>query len=280
MDRRDYLQSALLDGEGFVHAFFTRRGGVSGGPFATLNLSLAVGDHPEHVTENLRQAARVLGLAASRVCVPRQVHGNSVLVLDGPDGALLEGTPADASVSLEPTLACAVRTADCVPILLADRESGRVAAVHAGWRGVVGKVVRATVERMQALGSRPAALLAAIGPHISAQAFEVGEEVAAQLAAASPRSDVVVRGPGQKPHVALAAILRAQLLELGLASDAIEELPGCTYGDAERFFSYRRDGQRSGRMLSAIVPAPRANWSVSATEQGEPKPAAPLRAPS
>lgn len=263
MDRRDYLQSALLGDEGFVHAFFTRRGGVSTGPFATLNLSPEVGDQPEHVTENIRQAARVLGVAASRLCVPRQVHGNTVVVLAGPDGVqLLEGTTADACVSLEPRLACAVRTADCVPILLADRESGRVAAVHAGWRGVVGEVVRATVERMQALGSRPAGLLAAIGPHISAEAFEVGEEVAAQLAAASPRDGVVMRKPGRKPHVALAAILRAQLLELGLASAAIEELRGCTYGEPERFFSYRRDGQQSGRMLSAIVPAPRAMKTV------------------
>jgi YfiH family protein len=210
------------------------------------------------VAENLRRAARVLGLGAEQLAVPRQVHGSAVLVLDPARRELwkreLEDVPADALIGDDPSVACAVRTADCVPVLLADRKRGRVAAIHAGWRGVAQHVIGSTVRRLGELGTRAEDLLAAIGPHISCAAFEVGPEVAAELAQASSAAGAVQQEPGQKPHVSLAAIVRAQLRDLGIAADAIDELGGCTYLDAARFFSYRRDGARSGRMLSAIVP--------------------------
>ena len=254
MDAQHYLQSGLLTRAGFVHAFFTRRGGISEGAFQTLNLSPEVGDRADHVAENLRRAAQALGLPPERLYVPRQVHGNGVLVLDPghtPDSAA--AATADAIVSGEPQLGCAVRTADCVPILLADRESGRVAAIHAGWRGVVSNVVAAATERMLALGSRSKSLLGVIGPHISASAFEVGEDVAAQLASASSETQVVRRAHGKKPQVELAKIVTAQLIDAGLDPTQIEQVPGCTHGDSAWFFSHRRDGPASGRMLSAIV---------------------------
>jgi polyphenol oxidase len=255
MDAKHYLQSELLTRAGFVHAFFTRRGGISEGAFQSLNLSPDVGDRADHVQENLRRAARALGLAPERLIVPRQVHGNGVLVLDaGHSPGGLAAVTADAIVSGEPRLGCAVRTADCVPILLADGESGRVAAIHAGWRGVVSHVVSAALQRMLALGSRPEALLGVIGPHISARAFEVGEDVAAQLASASSAAQVVRSAQGQKPRVELATIVSSQLVDAGLDPTHIERVPGCTHGDASWFFSHRRDGQASGRMLSAIVP--------------------------
>jgi hypothetical protein len=262
MDANHYLQSGLLTRAGFVHAFFTRRGGISEGAFQSLNLSPEVGDRADHVQENLRRAARALGLAPERLIVPRQVHGNGVLVLDpGHSPSGVAAVTADAIVSGEPQLGCAVRTADCVPILLADRESGRVAAIHAGWRGVVRQVVSAALQRMLALGSRPDALVGVIGPHISASAFEVGEDVAAQLASASSAAQVVRRAQGQKPHVALAEIVHAQLVDAGLAPTQIEQVPGCTHGDAAWFFSHRRDGPASGRMLSAIVSEARPDAS-------------------
>jgi YfiH family protein len=258
MDHGDYLVSTLLAAEGFVHAFFTRRGGVSEGPFSSLNLSRDVGDRVEHVEENLRQAARVLLVDPGLVCAPRQVHGDGVLVIEDPGSAAAVGTAsADATLSGHPGLACGVRSADCVPILLADREAGRVAAVHAGWRGVTGKVLAAAVARLRSLGSRPGALVAAIGPHISVAAFEVGEDVALALARASSAEHPVKREPGQKPRVDLSAIVRAQLLDLGITNDAVEDIGGCTYSDPAKFFSFRRDGRESGRMLSAIVASPR-----------------------
>lgn len=249
-----YSCSELLTRAGFVHAFFSRRGGVSSGAYASLNLSLEVGDRAEDVAENRRRVARVLGVAPEEICVPRQVHGRAVVVLDGREtGDRVATLPADAVVSAGRGAACAVRTADCVPILLADGETRRVAAVHAGWRGVVQNVIAATLEVFRTRGSRPEHLIAAIGPHISEAAFEVGDDVAAELAGASRAAGVVSARAGLRPHVALAPIVRSQLLELGVPATSIEALPGCTFSEPQAFFSYRRDGQKSGRQLSAIV---------------------------
>jgi YfiH family protein len=165
----------------------------------------------------------------------------------------VEGVAADAIVSDGPGLACAVRTADCVPLLLGDRETRRVAAVHAGWRGVVKGVVAATLEQMLARGSHTADLLVAIGPHISREAFEIGDEVAQQLATASSAQNAVLTRPGHKPHADLSAILVSQLEALGVPARNIELVPGCTFSDPASFYSYRRDGRHSGRQLSAIV---------------------------
>jgi YfiH family protein len=254
MDPSQYLTSRLLARAGFVHAFFSRRGGVSSGPYDSLNLSLDVGDRPEAVAENRCRVARVLGVAESRVLVPRQVHGSDVLAVEiGADAAGVAREAADAIIGDAPGFACAVRTADCVPILLADGETRRVAAVHAGWRGVVKGVAAAAVHALVARGSRPEHLLAAIGPHISAAAFEVGREVAEELARASGAAAAVTSLTEPKAHVDLARILVAQLQTLGLSPGNVEVLPGCTVLEPELYFSYRRDGKASGRQLSAIV---------------------------
>jgi YfiH family protein len=258
MDPVPYLASGLLARAGFQHAFFTRRGGVSEGPFATLNLSPQVGDRADQVRENLGRAARTLELSPERVYVAAQTHDRDVIVLSGNESAdAVARTAADAIVSSAPGIGCGVRTADCVPILLADPESGRVAAVHAGWRGLVRHVIASTIERMSALGSRRAALLAAFGPHIGPAAFEVGEDVADEIARASSAQGVVQRAATGKALVSLARVVRAQLIAQGLEDDRLEQVPGCTYRDASQFFSYRRDGQRSGRMLAVIVPRDR-----------------------
>jgi polyphenol oxidase len=254
MERSLYSRSELLTRAGFEHAFFTRRGGVSSGAYGSLNLSLDVGDRAEDVAENRRRVARALGVADDAVCVPRQVHGRGVILLDEHlTQAKVATLPADAVVSDGPGFACAVRTADCVPILLACPETRRVGAVHAGWRGVVQNVIGAAIEVFLARGSRPERLIAAIGPHISVAAFEVGDDVAEQLAGASRATQGVVVREGSRPHIALAPIVSAQLTELGVPAARIEVLPGCTFTDHEQFFSYRRDGQKSGRQLSAIV---------------------------
>jgi polyphenol oxidase len=254
MDPSHYLRSELLSRAGFSHGFFTRRGGRSSGAFRSLNLSSEVGDDPADVAENRRRVARVLGIPADSLYVPRQVHDRGVLLVDGRDSAASVATvPADAIISEGPGFACAVRTADCVPLLVADVETRRVGAVHAGWRGVVKGVLRAAIEQFSARGSEPGHLLVAIGPHISLTAFEVGDEVARELEAASHAKEVVVVHEGQKPHVSLVRILEAQLLELGVQQAQIEVLPGCTFTERDNFFSYRRDGRSSGRQLSAIV---------------------------
>lgn len=250
----EYLTSPLLSRAGFRHAFFTRRGGVSEGAFASLNFSVAAGDQPAHVAENLRRAGLALGVDAERIYFLSQVHGRAVELADGnqPPEAFVR-REGDVVIGSVPTLACAVRSADCMPVLLADRLSGFVAAVHAGWRGVACRAVEAGVSGLKQLAGGQVELVAAVGPHISLDSFEVSEEVARELRAASPDPDVVDRSR-PRPHVDLRRIVHAQLLSLGLAPSAVDDVWGCTVRDETRFFSFRRDGKASGRLLSAIVP--------------------------
>jgi YfiH family protein len=252
-DRAEFLESALLRASGFRHAFFTRNGGVSTGAYASLSFSVAAGDRATNVTQNLQRAAVALGVDAERVHFLSQVHGRTVHALLGSETQTqvieLEG---DALLSRAPGLACGVRSADCVPVLLADRRSGAVAAAHAGWRGAVAGVVTSAVEALRALHA-DADLVAAIGPHISQPAFEVSNDVADTILAASRDPEIVDRSRA-KPHVDLRRMLRAELRSQGLEDSAIDDVWGCTVLEPARFFSFRRDGKHSGRHLSAIVP--------------------------
>jgi YfiH family protein len=250
-----HLRSPRLTEAGFRHAFFTRAGGVSSDAYASLNFSYAVGDEPSNVDENLRRAGESLGLPAERVFFAAQVHGNDVLELTGDEAQIdVVLREADALVSAEHSLGCGVRTADCVPILIADPDTGRVAAVHAGWRGLVKGVIETAAGR---LGGTPGHWVAAIGPHISVDAFEISDDVAEQLSDASNAPNAIVRAPGRKPHANLRAIAQAQLETLGVPPQQIDQVLGCTLSQPERFFSYRRDGKASGRHLSVIVPKQR-----------------------
>jgi len=250
----EFLESPLLRAAGFRHAFFCRRGGVSSGPYESLNFSVTVGDDPENVRKNLALATRVLAIRDDRLFFSSQVHGADARTLAGDE--TLEGVrivEADALTSRAHDLACSVRTADCVPILAADRRSGAVTAIHAGWRGVVRGVVEAGIASVRDLSGANSELVVAIGPHIRQAAFEVSEDVARELEAASPVGAVVDRS-GTKPHVSLVRIVRGKLAALGVPEDAVDDVGGCTVSEHERFFSFRRDGKIGGRMLSAIVP--------------------------
>ncbi|MCC6526208.1 MAG: peptidoglycan editing factor PgeF [Polyangiaceae bacterium] len=252
------LHSELLDGAGFRHAFFTRQGGTSPAPWESLNFSTGTGDTLERVRENLARAALVLAVPPERIYFLSQVHGTAArAVTRGDDAALVRAEEGDIVLSRALGLACAVRMADCATVLLGDRASGAAAAIHAGWRGVVRGAVRAGVEALRNLtGSAAGGLVAAIGPHVERCCFEVGSDVAASLAAASTLGEAAVVPPaaeGARPHVDLRAIVTAQLEACGVR--AVDQVAGCTVCDAVRFHSYRRDGQVSGRMLAAIVPA-------------------------
>jgi polyphenol oxidase len=250
----EFLESRLLSTSGFRHAFFTRLGGVSAGPYRSLNFSVAVGDAEENVRANLERAAAPLGVVPRRIYYLSQVHGREVVALTGSESraAVLE-LRGDALVASAPDLACGVRSADCVPILIADRRNGGVAAIHAGWRGVVAGVVPAAVRLLGTRGHAPE-LVAAIGPHISSSAFEVSPEIADEIAGACGDASIVDRSRGARPYVDLRRAVRRQLIEAGLDDSSVDDVLGCTVGEPERFFSYRRDGQKSGRHLSAIVP--------------------------
>lgn len=252
----DVVRSAALRDAGFAHAFSLRDGGVSDPPFGTLNLGRSVGDEEECVWENhIRFAARV-PYGRDALFEVSQVHGTSVrLVAAGEDPVAVRQEEHDALIAPAGGLAVGVRTADCVPILLADTEHGAVAAVHAGWRGAVNHILSRTIERMQQeFGTEAGALVAAVGPHIRVAHFEVGSEVADAAEAAAPGAGVVQWG-GEKPHVDLAALVRHQLARAGVTR--VDDVGGCTFEDAQRFFSYRRDAGRTGRHLAVVVSRPR-----------------------
>ena len=263
------LQSPLLIEAGFVHAFFTRRGGVSRPPWDSLSFSMAQGDDPAAVLENRTRAARRLGVSERALHYLSQVHGTEALVLGGgEDPEAVVRRVGDITLSSTPSTGCGVRSADCVPVLLADRDSGGVAAIHSGWKGTTLGVATIGVQRLRDLVGRRGDILAAIGPCLSVCCFEVGEDVAARLAHASSAADSALSwgppsrasrekdGPAPTRRVDLRRIVRAQLVDAGLSPDSIEDVPGCTVCDPVRFHSYRRDGERSGRLLSAIVPRP------------------------
>lgn len=230
---------------GTRHGFSTRRGGVSTGRYATLNVGGKWGDDPDKVAHNRRRLAAAGGFELPRLFTAKQVHSARVaLVVEGTQPERVAEVEADALVSQVPGVVLGVYTADCVPILLSDDE-GRVAAVHAGWRGTVAGIANAAVEALVSIGARREKLKAALGPSICAHCFEVGDEVADQF----PPS-AVLRGEG-KPHVDLWEANRLMLAQAGLTR--IDSSPPCTMCEADRFFSFRRDGGQIGQHLSFVV---------------------------
>ncbi|MEM9692032.1 MAG: polyphenol oxidase family protein [Myxococcota bacterium] len=242
--------SELLSDAGFSHGFFTRQGGVSPEPWASLNFFSGNGDDVGRVAENLRRAARFLGADPARVYFLSQVHGTTARVLYGDEVRTdVLHDQGDITLSQRPGVACGVRMADCATVLIGDRRTGAVAAVHAGWRGVVAEAAPAGVRALRELLGGPGDLVAAVGPHIGPCCFEVGEDVATTLERASLVAGVVDRG-GNKPHVDLRTIIDAQL---HAAEVTVDHVGGCTRCGPARYHSYRRDGAVSGRMLAAIV---------------------------
>ena len=243
----------MLARAGFHHAFFTRRGGHASAPFDSLHFG-AAGQSADQLAANVQSAAEALHVDPTRVYTATQVHGNEVIVVHGNEdrnGVLRQ--KADAVASLAAQVACGVKVADCVPILVADRRSGAVLAIHSGWQGTAVNVAAASVTALRGVLGASGDLLAAIGPHIEVCCFEVGDDVAERLRSSAPAADAVDRRQGARPHVNLRRIVRAQLSALGLHEEAIEDVGGCTKCDKARFFSYRRDGENSGRMLAAIA---------------------------
>lgn len=237
-----------------MHGFSLRTGGASAPPFDSLNLGRALGDSVEAVEANHGTFAEAVGFAPGTLFEVSQVHGERVrVVAPSEDPARVRAEEADALVARAGGVAVGVRVADCVPVLLADRATGAVAAVHVGWRGAVARILEgALLTLADQVGTRPGHVVACFGPHIRVGAFEVGPEVAETLAAAAPAADIV-DDSRERPHVDLANLVRSQLTELGLGPEAVQDIGGCTFDDAARFFSYRRDGKATGRHVAAIV---------------------------
>jgi YfiH family protein len=249
-DEIPLLTSAVIPPD-FRHGFSSRAGGVSAGPYQSLNLGMRWGDARENVLENRRRLQQAT--QASALYLAAQVHGAEIAVVRaGETPADLARRQADGVCSDLPGVAVGIYVADCVPALLADPRTGAFAAVHAGWRGTVASILPAAVSALgREYGARPQDLRVALGPCIGPCCFEVGPEVAAVFPAES-----VIERPGRKPHVDLRRTLRAQLLAAGLRPDFIDSDGPCTVCDSEgRFFSYRRDAGVTGQHVGFIARA-------------------------
>lgn len=235
----------------------TRQGGVSAGPWASFNLASHVGDDPEAVAAN---RARLAAKLPSEPCWLEQVHGVDVVVLSAPPAPGSSPPRADAAVTRVPGLVCAVLTADCLPILLCDAAGTVVGAAHAGWRGLCAGVIERTLAAMDCPVGQVCAYL---GPAIGPRHFEVGDEVrAAFLAADSCAATAFVAHAPGKWLADLPELARQRLAALGVS--AIFGGDECTFSDAERFYSYRRDGV-CGRLAALIWLRP-----STAAEVGKP----------
>lgn len=245
-----FIQSRLLP---VRHGFSVRGGGVSQGAWASLNLGLSVGDEREHVLENLRRFTSEIGIPGTHLRAVSQVHGDRMLEATGPQETSVPQAlgEADALWTSASGLGVGVKTADCVPILLVDPESSRVAAVHSGWRGTDLRIAKKAVERLAKEGSDPSKLLAAVGPCIQKCCYEVSDELAHRFRARFDSHVVSIKQ--RTPHLDLSRAVRDTLIEAGLKTDRIDVLPDCTACDGERFFSHRRDRGVSGRHISFVV---------------------------
>lgn len=228
----------------------TREGGASEGPYAALNLGRSVGDDPSRVAAN---RARFAAACAAAPVFLSQVHGTRVVRIDAADA--LADAPvheADASVTTAPGIACTVQVADCLPVLFKAPDGKGVAAAHAGWRGLAGGVLEATVAALgEAAGCRPGDIDAWLGVCIGPTAFEVGADVLEAFGAAGDlraRGRFVPAQPG-KWLADLAGLARDRLASAGV--ERISAAEGCAYRESSRFFSYRRD-RVTGRMAAAV----------------------------
>ena len=244
----------LLGLPGIAHGFFTRRGGVSVGGYASLNCGLGSNDDPASVTANRARVAAFL--TADSLITAHQVHSATAVV--AADAWSLDERPrADAIVTAERGLAVAVLTADCAPVLFADPEAGIVAAAHAGWRGALGGVIEATLATMEKLGGRRERVHVAVGPCIGQAAYQVGPEFEQEFLSQDSASTRFFSrpAPAARPHFDLAGYTQHRLQQAGVGN--VQGLAACTYAMTDDFFSYRRSRAQKeadyGRQISAIV---------------------------
>lgn len=246
---------------GIEHFCTTRNGGVSKGSFSSLNLGNFSDDCTMDIFENRQILSRMWYMDIADFIIPHQTHSSNVLVIDeefmnsSASDKINTLYGVDATIThLRDMFLCAT-TADCVPVLLYDREKQVIAAIHAGWKSIVGDILEQTIAKMkQMYNSNPLDIVAAIGPSISQKNYEVGEELLTIFTDAGfdLSSSSYLNQQTNKWHINLKLIVHDELVELGVSSQQIEVSSLCTFDDSEQFFSARRQTIVSGRMLSGI----------------------------
>lgn len=245
--------------EGVTAFSSTRHGGYSQGNHGEFNVNLYCSDDPEDIAENRKALCRMLKIPVDRLIMPHQVHQTGIVQIgktflrlsDEVRRDVLEGI--DALMTNLPGVCIGVSTADCIPIILYDPGHHAASVIHSGWRGTVANIAGVAVTSMQvAYHSRPEALKAVIGPGISLEHFEVGDEVYEQFAAAGyPMAQIARRYA--KWHIDLWSCCRLQLQDMGLKAENIQTSGVCTYAHSDDYFSARRLGIDSGRILTAVL---------------------------
>ena len=237
----------------------TRHGGVSCASYSSFNITHYCGDSPQAVSENKSRLASVLHIPAGRIVLPRQTHGTEIRIVDEQfftlseqeQKTVLEGV--DGVLTHLPRTCIGVSTADCIPVLLYDHVHHVVAAVHAGWRGTVRRIVVKAVEAMtQAYDTHSADLRAVVGPGISLESFEVGDEVYDEFAGQGFDMSAIAKRE-EKWHIDLPECNRLQLVQAGVKAENILMSGICTYQQSTDYFSARRLGIASGRIYTGIM---------------------------
>jgi hypothetical protein len=242
--------------EGIRHAFFTRAGGVSDGIYQSLNGGIGSRDAPANVAENRARMAATLEIAPERFITAYQIHSPDVVTVEAPWRR--DARPrADAIVTRTRGLAIGVTTADCGPVLFADAVAGVIGAAHAGWRGAFGGVLEATIAAMERGGGERTRIVAALGPMIRQESYEVGPEFVARFEAADAAHAGFFKPSARAGHALfdLAGFIAARLRNAGITH--IEDVGRCTYAEPRDFFSYRGSTHRGendyGRHVNAIA---------------------------
>ena len=234
------------------HGFFTRKGGASSGVFSSLNCGFGSTDQTDMVAINRARVAEQLGIPANALVTVHQHHSADVVTIEAP---LTTSIKADAMVTATPGLALGIMTADCQPVVFADKEAGVVGGAHAGWKGALSGILEATVDAMETLGASKSNITAAIGPSISQKAYEVGPEFLDTFLAQDDTSErFFSNGQGDRYQFDLIGYGLKRLRDTGISH--AEWIGHCTYSDPDRFFSYRRSVHKKqadyGRLISVI----------------------------
>lgn len=238
------------------HGFFTRLGGASGGVFSGLNCAFSSGDDPEHIGMNREKVAEALGVTPDKLLTLKQIHSAKVVTVAEP-WAYPTAPQADALVTNQKGIAIGVLTADCAPVLLADKKERVIGAAHAGWKGAVGGVIEATIAAMEKLGANRSNIVAAIGPCIGPQSYEVGADFDKPFLAQDPANAQFFKASAKEGHLIFDlpgyAAHRIRLAGIETVYDTQQD----TLPNETAFYSYRRTCQRGekdyGRQISAIV---------------------------
>jgi hypothetical protein len=289
-----------------IHAFSTRRGGVSHGSPAGLNLGFTKGESRARVRENRKRFFQQLGAEHFALAALRQVHSANIYQVRRATSSELEyrlggnemheqlgfaQPPGDALLTDQAGILLSVRTADCLPVLLVDPKRRAVAAVHAGWRGALARLVEKAVREMRRVyGSEPRSLLAVLGPSIRRCCYEVGQEVEEAFQGRFPHTEKFFRKRSEPPawhsklrpipflsmqsprhhatgaphiHLDLVAVTQDQLLVAGLAPHNVATVDLCTACRTDLFYSYRKEGNRTGRTMAVVGICPQARQRAS-----------------